>query len=191
MRFAGAFTGKMTAFTLIELLVVVSILIILAAILYPVFRAAKDASRRAVCVSHLRQAGLAASLYRDDWDGRYPLGAVRRGDNSWVQSWHDLLIPPLTPQMLECPNARGSTNYRTAYGVNRQVSGFGWAAGEWEVDGSGWYVTEKLHQDWPAYLPEERHLPYWKPLDPRHGGKLFSLHLDGSVRLEREGEVGR
>lgn len=56
------------AFTLIELLVVMAILAILAAILFPVFAASKDAAKTAVCLSHMRQVGLALQLYADDAD---------------------------------------------------------------------------------------------------------------------------
>lgn len=176
------------AFTLIELLVVVAILSILAAILFPVYRQARAASQKAVCVSHLRQVGMAATIYRDDWDGRYPLGAIRKETGHWDRSWHDLLIPPLTPSQLECPLVP-SPSLRTSYGINRNISGYGWAAGEWDADPAGWYVAEKRDFDWPAYPKADFGSPHWKPLDPRHGLKLFALHLDGSVRLQRVEDV--
>ena len=47
--------SKNRAFTLIELLVVIAIIAILAAILFPVFAQAKEASKRTVCLSNLRQ----------------------------------------------------------------------------------------------------------------------------------------
>ena len=40
-------------FTLIELLVVIAIIAILAAILFPVFAAARNSARRTVCISSL------------------------------------------------------------------------------------------------------------------------------------------
>lgn len=63
-----------SAFTLIELLVVIAIIAILAAILFPVFAAAKNAAKGAVCVSNMKQLALASLMYTSDWDGMwYPL----------------------------------------------------------------------------------------------------------------------
>jgi prepilin-type N-terminal cleavage/methylation domain-containing protein/prepilin-type processing-associated H-X9-DG protein len=63
-------------FTLIELLVVILILAILAALLLPVLAAAKESSRRASCLSNLRQIGLAIHAYAQEHDGRVPYGPV-------------------------------------------------------------------------------------------------------------------
>jgi len=60
------------AFTLIELLVVITILAILAAILFPVFQAAKMDGKKVVCLSNMRQAGLSVQLYVEDFDDCYP-----------------------------------------------------------------------------------------------------------------------
>ncbi|MCX7798893.1 MAG: DUF1559 domain-containing protein [Fimbriimonadales bacterium] len=59
-------------FTLIELLIVVAILAILAALLFPVFGAAKESARKTVCASHLRQLGAAIQLYAADHDDAFP-----------------------------------------------------------------------------------------------------------------------
>jgi prepilin-type N-terminal cleavage/methylation domain-containing protein/prepilin-type processing-associated H-X9-DG protein len=60
-------------FTLIELLVVIAIIAILAAILFPVFISAKEASKRSACCNNLRQIGAALALYTSDNNDRYPL----------------------------------------------------------------------------------------------------------------------
>jgi prepilin-type N-terminal cleavage/methylation domain-containing protein len=60
------------AFTLIELLVVIAIISVLAGLLLPALTRAKDQGRNTVCVSQLRQLGVATRLYADDNNNRLP-----------------------------------------------------------------------------------------------------------------------
>ena len=78
------------SFTLIELLVVISIIAILAAMLLPVLGNARKVAQMAVCLSNLKQVGLAATMYSGDNDESYPYRPVFSDDFSnqgWGVPW--------------------------------------------------------------------------------------------------------
>jgi len=52
----------------VELLVVVAIIALLIAVLLPALGKAKESARTVVCLSNLRQTGLALAMYANDWN---------------------------------------------------------------------------------------------------------------------------
>ncbi len=118
-----AFTFR--AFTLIELLVVIAIIAVLTAILLPVFFSVRGKARQTVCVSNMRQIGIAISLYAQDADDLYPYGNdpsdIYTNPNIWLSSPHynqviamqplrDILKPYIqTNDLWHCPSDSGYT----------------------------------------------------------------------------------
>ena len=97
----------MRGFTLIELLVVIAIIAILAAILFPVFARAREKARQASCQSNLKQFGLAATMYAQDYDGVMVNSSVK--DPAYPDSngrWWMILLQPYikNDQLLDCPS---------------------------------------------------------------------------------------
>lgn len=74
MKNKNGMKNKLAGFTLIELLVVVAIIALLVALLFPVFARARARGQQTACLSNLRQLGLAAAQYCQDYDGHYPYG---------------------------------------------------------------------------------------------------------------------
>ncbi|MDD2706851.1 MAG: prepilin-type N-terminal cleavage/methylation domain-containing protein [Verrucomicrobiae bacterium] len=114
------FSSEATAFTLIELLVVVVIFSILAALLSPALKNAREMGRRTSCMNNLRNCGLALQMYAGDNNGRI-LNYVWDGttESTWwlalyranYMTKRDVYLCPYFP-----PNKYSGNQYRT-YGI--------------------------------------------------------------------------
>lgn len=86
--------GRHRGFTLIELLVVIAIIAVLAALLLPALRNARESGKKAVCVSNLRQVHLACLLYTEANGGMLLpsyYGVVISGSNHGL-TWGEMLM---------------------------------------------------------------------------------------------------
>ena len=97
--------SKPRGFTLIELLVVISIIAILAAMLFPVFARARENARRTSCLSNMKQIGLGFLQYTQDYDESYPLASYPAPDVSWTTSTQAYIK---SVQLYRCPSDAAS-----------------------------------------------------------------------------------
>lgn len=77
--------GLFKLFTMIELLIVISIMAILASLLFPALSKARESARGIKCASNLKQLNLSFTMYAGDQDGWYP--------KMWdgAKEWHRVL----------------------------------------------------------------------------------------------------
>lgn len=101
-------------FTLVELLVVISIIAMLIALLLPALARAKEASRRVLCASNLRQWGLAINTYTTDCKGEMP------GITAWYANdiFGDASTTPPPPYNYEHANRK----WMGSYGLDLKIT---------------------------------------------------------------------
>jgi prepilin-type N-terminal cleavage/methylation domain-containing protein/prepilin-type processing-associated H-X9-DG protein len=81
---ASFYPPRSRAFTLIELLVVVALIALLIGLLLPAVQSAREAARRAYCLSNLRQIGTAIHNYQTSF-GCMPMGRWLTGDSRYFE----------------------------------------------------------------------------------------------------------
>ncbi|MDD2708660.1 MAG: type II secretion system protein [Verrucomicrobiae bacterium] len=180
--------GKFTrAFTLIELLVVTAILGLLASLLSPAVRAARDQAKSASCVNNLRQIGLAVQLYGGDFNGAFPLHDVAAWTDGWcyrhvfatqylkLKSSSAPEADRLPGNILECPSDRPyCASSHMGYAINaflknQRESKFSNQASTLMIfiDGYGGYIVDQGTAAARIYA--------------RHKGSCNVLYLDNHV----------
>ena len=172
------------------MLVVISIIALLAALLFPVFASARGKARQAACASNLRQIGMALAIYAQDNDDLFPYAAdpsdKHTVPNIWRFSTHyaevqtlpdlqDVLAPYIhAPTVWHCP---ADTGYDT---LDMNVDGAPVAALDARPTSFAKFGTSYLFRTEAAVL----HLP-WATLTGydrgggTHGPSEINILMDG------------
>jgi prepilin-type N-terminal cleavage/methylation domain-containing protein/prepilin-type processing-associated H-X9-DG protein len=108
-------------FTLIELLVVIAIIGILASLLLPALKGARNEVKRISCVNNLKQIGVLFIVYGGNYDGVLPAPSINEYGNYWTNILYSIYF---TNEGLEFDGM--GTDYKTGDPAPEYVDNIGW-----------------------------------------------------------------
>ena len=196
--FIKSYESMRTNFTLIELLVVIAIIAILASILLPALKIAREKTLTINCSGNLKTIGHAALMYANDFDDylppSYPCAASGTENRRWTGGLRYLgyirdggydgsgSLPPTGAY--QCPAARGEPGSENShYGLNRFIT--------WAITPPNplYYHQKKLSRlRYPSktYLGADSIHCQLAPdrVKPRHQAGANFLYVDGHVKWQ-------
>ena len=163
------------AFTLVELLVVLALISMLAGLLFPVIARSRRRAREAVCISNMRQIGMAFHMYQQDYDGGRPLQLYYLVP-TYISSSSLLICPTDTTKDYAYLNW-GMMNNQPMWPFHQSYDYFNPSSAQWkfmeERGPRSGFVVDRLHGDIIGGNSPEK--------APFYAGHTIRLDMDGSV----------
>lgn len=166
-------------FTLIELLIVVAIIGILASILLPALKKAKDRAKDISCLGQLKQLGLVHISYAGDWDGCIP-PYLNNANKTWIRIMTDNAYMPYYKAnqggrpFFSCPSYGPDSYYTQQHRVEQLTYGMGIDI-NMEIEGCWKITTPKVRVKNVAH-------PEWVERSDNYSQSEFMMFAD-SARL--------
>ena len=114
---------KRKGFTVWELIIVIAIILILAAILFPVFAPHHSEGGRSSCQSNLKQIALGFKQYIQDYNEKYPIAKNSNHGLDKPDNWAGEIDPYVkSAQIYICPSDKNAKRGNSSYAYNAQLS---------------------------------------------------------------------
>ncbi len=176
---------RAAAFTLIELLVVITIIALLIALLLPSLQTAREAAKKTICGSNLRQIAIGYNsyavenrgwfpvsvktddfysstayfrgFYQDEWTRQNGFGNNSPASSNYNRPGPTMIAPAYgEPEMFFCPNNRALGNNHLDFTYWRNFAKF---LDAWTVTGNQWNSQHGFSPNWPGNRYVSYHLP--------------------------------